>query len=112
MVVSALSIAFNFGDSSKAEKDQIIENPPEYASRVSSIKQEYVFASMHPEILSWMPCYCGCYIPHNGRIYGSVKDCFLVNDEPLEYERHISHCKGCVDIALDTERMYNEGTDL
>ena len=112
MVISAVANAIKSGDPVKVEKDQIIENLPEYASRVSSIQQGYVFASMHPEILSWIPCYCGCYRPHNGRIHGSVKDCFLVNDEPLVYERHAAHCKGCVNIALDTERMYNEGRPL
>lgn len=44
------------------------EAPPE-------IVEAYVFAAKHPEVLRYMPCYCGC---HRGSDpHASNHDCFI-----------------------------------
>ena len=44
------------------------EAPPE-------VLEAYVFAAKHPEVLSYMPCYCGCENPQFA--HDSNYDCFV-----------------------------------
>ena len=41
----------------------------------AEILEAYVFAAKHPEVLRYMPCYCGCEDPRTA--HESNYDCFI-----------------------------------
>src|SRR5262245_61980847 len=55
---------------------------------VSEVAEAYTFAAEHPEVLGYLPCYCGCERQgHRGN-----DDCFVTrrapNGDVLEWEPH------------------------
>lgn len=72
----------------------------------------YQFALDRPDVLMWMPCYCGCG-GHNG--HKSNKNCFIKEGSTLadpQFDEHGSTCEMCVNIALDARTMTAEGRPL
>lgn len=54
---------------------QGVQFPAVFAEAPDEIVEAYVFAAKHPEVLRYMPCYCGCERetpPHQ-----SNYDCFV-----------------------------------
>jgi Protein of unknown function with PCYCGC motif len=68
----------------------------------------YAFALAHPDVLQWMPCYCGCAgIPHRSNL-----DCFFVRREvkgSYSFEEHASLCNVCVKTANLAQQLLLEG---
>jgi hypothetical protein len=64
-------------------------------------RQAYQAAREIPEVLDEMPCFCGCMrnVGHQSNLH-----CFK--------DDHSSHCVMCQDIALDSQRMHNEGKTI
>jgi hypothetical protein len=52
-----------------------VDFPAEMAGTPDEIKEAYVFAAQHPEVLQYMPCYCGCGADHHQ--HRSNYDCFV-----------------------------------
>ena len=72
----------------------------------------YQFAMDRPDIMMWMPCYCGCG-GHSG--HKSAKNCFIKESSTagnVQFDEHGASCEMCVTIALDTKRMTAEGRSL
>lgn len=64
----------------------------------------YAYALARPDVLQWLPCYCGC----GGMGHRSNLDCFFQRREeegPITYEEHASYCNICVDTANLAARM-------
>jgi hypothetical protein len=82
--------------------------PLEVQSAPVTVKQAYQFAVANPEILSQLPCYCGC----GGMGHTSNYSCYISgegdNDE-LTFDNHALGCSICVDITQDAMRMLGEG---
>ncbi|HEY6057855.1 MAG TPA: PCYCGC motif-containing (lipo)protein [Candidatus Limnocylindrales bacterium] len=79
-------------------------------TRVSAATEEaYAYAMQAPQILQWMPCYCGC----GGMGHGSNLDCYL-KPTPGEvvFEEHASYCDICVQITLRTKQLIAQGASL
>lgn len=82
----------------------------QYLARpVAVVQQVYEFAARHPEVLQYVPCYCGCQsIGHKGN-----HECFVkrraADGRVLEWEPHGSGCAVCVDVARDAMLMFNSG---
>ena len=52
-----------------------VDFPLRMARAPAEVQEAYVFAAKHPEVLQYMPCYCGCereHPPHQANI-----DCFV-----------------------------------
>ena len=52
-----------------------VDFPARMAGAPDEVKEAYVFAAKHPEVLQYMPCYCGCENdspPHQSNV-----DCFI-----------------------------------
>lgn len=52
-----------------------VDFPARMARAPSDVIEAYVFAAKHPEVLQYMPCYCGCENepdPHESNV-----DCFV-----------------------------------
>ncbi len=69
----------------------------------------YEFAARHPEVLQYVPCYCGCEaIGHNGS-----HDCFVRSRDAngrVQWNDHGTHCTVCIDVARDAMLMSNSGS--
>lgn len=70
------------------------------------------FAAEHPEVLSYMPCFCGCErAGHKGN-----HDCFVksraANGDVIEWEEHGLECAVCIDVATKSRQMFTSGASL
>jgi hypothetical protein len=79
------------------------------ARPVAVVQAAYEFAARHPDVLQYMPCYCGCEaFGHTGN-----HDCFIrrraADGRVLEWDPHGSGCAVCVDVAQDAMLMFNAG---
>jgi len=76
------------------------------------VRQVYEFAARHPEVLQFIPCYCGCErVGHNGN-----HDCFVksraVNGTVREWDAHGIGCAICLDVGRDAMTLFNAGTPV
>jgi hypothetical protein len=84
---------------------------PAYVSGTSPRTEEaYAFALARPDVVQWMPCYCGCVAMH----HRSNLDCFVKPDPNgrIVFEEHASYCDVCVNIALLARQRLGEGRSL
>ena len=85
----------------------------QYLARpVAVVQSVYEFAARHPEVLQFVPCYCGCQsLGHKGN-----HECFVkrraADGRVLEWEPHGSGCTICVDVARDAMLMFNSGASV
>ena len=82
---------------------------PYLARPVAVVQSVYEFAARHPEVLQYVPCYCGCEgLGHKGN-----HECFVkqraADGRVLQWEPHGSGCTICVDVARDAMLMFNSG---
>ena len=80
--------------------------PPRPAEVVTAA---YYFAAEHPEILSYVPCFCGCERSgHKGN-----HDCFVksraANGDVIEWDEHGVECAVCIDVATKSRQMHSSG---
>jgi hypothetical protein len=77
---------------------------PNYAQRTKEVKLAYEFALSNPEVLTKIPCYCGCVrLGHQ-----SVEDCFIKEfkkDGKIVFEKHGAYCGMCYYIVLDVKEL-------
>src|SRR5262245_33280860 len=72
------------------------------------IQQVYEFAARHPEVLQYVPCYCGCERNgHNGN-----HDCFVksraTNGRIVEWDAHGLGCAICLEVGRRAMNLYAE----
>lgn len=75
------------------------------------VQEAYRFAAANPEVLSQLPCYCGC----GAKGHTSNYDCYFTGtpDEGLPaFDLHSLGCSICVDITQDAMRLLREGKSL
>ncbi len=82
------------------------------ARPAETVKLAYAFAARHPEVLSYVPCFCGCdRLGHTAN-----HDCFVSrrdkNGRVTQWEDHAMDCEICIDIAIDSMRMYDAGATV
>lgn len=84
---------------------------PEYvASATQRTQAAYAFSLARPDLLRFLPCYCGCVaMEHDSNL-----DCFIKpgGGSPVAFEEHASFCDICVDIALKAQDMLAKGNTL
>jgi len=76
------------------------------------VRATYDFAAQHPEILSYVPCYCGC----GSQGHRANDMCFVARRDPkgnvLEWDTHGFGCAVCVDVAREAMQLYSSGADV
>lgn len=77
---------------------------PEFVTRTPRTQDAYLFTQSNREVASVVPCFCGC-MESLGHL--SVYDCFI--DNKGSYDPHGAVCRMCVEIALDTKELLNQG---
>jgi hypothetical protein len=84
---------------------------PEFATAVPMVAEAYSFAVEHPEVLSYLPCSCGCEgMGHNSNWNCYVKS-VMASGEVI-FDNHGSGCNVCIDITLDAKSMWQRGSPL
>ena len=83
--------------------------PPRPMATVNAV---YRFAAEHPEILSYVPCFCGCERSgHKGN-----DDCFVktrnAQGDVTEWEPHGLDCAVCIDVANEAMQMSRSGANV
>ena len=70
------------------------------------------FAAEHPEITSYVPCFCGC---QQGGHKGN-HDCFVrsraANGDVIEWEEHGLECAVCIDVATRSRQLMASGASV
>jgi hypothetical protein len=73
------------------------------------IQQVYEFAARHPEVLSYIPCYCGC--EREG--HKSNHDCFVKSRDAqghvTQWDTHGMGCAVCLGVGRQVMAMFNKG---
>lgn len=77
---------------------------PEYAYRSALSLKGYQIAVRERELLSRLPCYCGCGADAQ---YQSLRDCFL-NEDGL-FNSHGANCQVCLEEAVDADDWKGRG---
>jgi hypothetical protein len=76
------------------------------------ITAAYRFAADHPEILSYVPCFCGC--EHSG--HSGNADCFVKQRDPngdvVAWDEHGVECAVCIDVANRSRQMFESGASV
>jgi hypothetical protein len=76
------------------------------------VTSAYEFAAEHPEVLSYVPCFCGCErAGHTGNA-----DCFVksraANGDVVEWDEHGVECTVCIDVANRSRQMHASGASV
>jgi hypothetical protein len=88
----------------QARPDYVKALPPDWQGA-------YAFALARPDVLQWLPCYCGC----EGMGHRSNLDCFFQRREvkgTYQYEEHGSFCDICVETANMAAEMLRDGKTM
>jgi hypothetical protein len=76
------------------------------------VRATYDFAANHPEVLKYVPCYCGC----GSQGHKANESCFVARRDAkgnvLEWDTHGFGCTICIDVARQAMQMYSSGADV
>lgn len=83
--------------------------PAELRSAPTNVQEAYRFAIANQELLSQIPCFCGCgAVGHKSNL-----GCYIEEDDQpgniTQYDNHALGCGICVDITRDVMKMLPEG---
>ena len=76
------------------------------------VAQVFQFAAEHPEVLTYVSCFCGCeHLGHKGN-----EDCFVkqraANGDVVAWEPHGTECQVCIDVGQQAMQMYSSGASV
>jgi hypothetical protein len=73
-----------------------------------TVQQAYQFNVANPDVMTQIPCYCGCgSMGHTSNYACYVSD--VGADGNISYDTHALGCSICVDITQDTMRLLKQG---
>jgi hypothetical protein len=76
------------------------------------VRATYDFAANHPEILHYIPCFCGC----GEQGHKANESCFVARRDKagnvLEWDTHGFGCTICIDVAREAMQLYASGADV
>lgn len=83
---------------------------PAFTKVTAMTEEAYAYALSHPQIVQWMPCYCGC----GAMGHRSNLDCYFKpsSDGQITFEEHASYCDVCVQITLKTKELMAQGASV
>ena len=97
----------------KQVKQPPLEIPPYQMPRPNDvIRATYKFAAEHPEVLSYMPCYCSCEMMG----HKSNADCFVktraANGDVTAWQDHGMVCPMCLGVGEWAMRQHASGKSV
>jgi Protein of unknown function with PCYCGC motif len=84
-----------------------------YAPRPADyVRTVFAFAAHHPEVLDYVPCFCGCErLGHR-----SNAECFVARRSAtgrvLEWQPHGVICEICLDVAHQAMQLHSTGASI
>lgn len=94
-MMGILSIGMTTGCSSNSDKEEATLHEkhapmPDYVQNTPDVvKEAYVMAAEHPDVVDAVPCYCNCY---ESAGHMSNRDCFIgemgPNNEVVKWDAH------------------------
>ena len=76
------------------------------------VRAAYEFAARHPEVMHYIPCFCGC--ERGG--HRDNADCFISHRDGqgrvTKWETHALGCEICIDVAKQAMEMHNAGVPI
>ncbi len=115
--VALLGAGAYLGLNREADEGQVtiamasLDMMPQAVKRAPKVVREaYQFAVANPQVLTEIPCYCGC----GGMGHTSNYSCFVavMPDGSRQFDGHALGCSICVDIAQDAMRMTKRGASV
>ncbi len=113
--LSALISTVLIGCSAKTEPPfsmaPLEQMPEEVLRSPLNVQQAYQFAFANPDVLTQIPCYCGC----GAMGHTSNYSCYISSvgeDGQITYDPHALGCSICVDITQDTMRLLRQGRSV
>jgi hypothetical protein len=85
--------------------------PADVQAAPVSVQEAYRFAAANPDVLTQIPCYCGCGAMGHASNYA----CYVSGengDGSLSFDAHALGCSICVDITQDTIRLLRDGKSV
>ena len=82
--------------------------PLEVQNAPVAVQQAYQFNVANPELMTQLPCYCGC----GAMGHTSNYSCYVSGvdtDGKVKYDTHALGCSICVDITQDAMRLLQQG---
>lgn len=82
--------------------------PGEIQEAPATVREAYRFAVLNPDVLTQLPCYCGC----GAMGHVSNYSCYIQEGGEagtITYDNHALGCSLCVDITQDAMRLLDEG---
>ena len=84
----------------------LVPRPPE------AITDAYTFAARNPDVLEYVPCFCGCETAGHTR----NADCFVASRNPdgsvKSWDTHGMACTVCIDVARDSMQLHRSGASV
>ena len=84
----------------------LVPRPPE------AITEAYTFAARNPDVLEYVPCFCGCETAGHKR----NADCFVGSRNPdgsvQSWDTHGMACTVCIDVARDSMQLHRSGASV
>jgi len=76
------------------------------------LRQVYEFAARHPEVLQYIPCYCGCeQVGHKAN-----HDCFVksraADGRVTQWDAHGMGCAVCLGVGRRAMALFNQGMSV
>jgi hypothetical protein len=82
--------------------------PTDVMNAPVAVQQAYQFNAANPDVMTQIPCYCGC-----GKMgHTSNYSCYVSGTEAdgtVNYDTHALGCSICVDITQDAMRLLKQG---
>ena len=109
--MTSLLVAACSAQSQAYDMASIDEMPSEVKAAPDIVSEAYRFAVANPDVLTQLPCYCGCGSMGHTTNYS----CYVAGentDGSLSFDNHALGCSICVDITQDAMRMLDEGKSM
>jgi hypothetical protein len=74
------------------------------------LQQVYEFAARHPEVLQYVPCYCGCERVGHTANHSCFVKARAADGRVTEWDSHGMGCAVCIDVARDAMSLFNSGS--
>jgi len=74
------------------------------------IQQVYEFAARHPEVLQYVPCYCGCERQGHTANHSCFVKSRATDGRVTEWDSHGVGCAVCLEVGKDAMDLFNKGT--
>ena len=111
MIASLLITGCSKPENQSIDMALMEQMPSEIQSAPEVVRTAYQFAAANPDVLTQLPCYCGCGSMGHTSNYA----CYIAgenSDGSIIFDNHALGCSICVDITVDAMRMLDDGQSI